>query len=49
LAGESDEAQFQATGQGLFCFRVDGHPNRSRVKWKQWELERRFHQFESEL
>jgi hypothetical protein len=35
LAGESDEAQFQATGQGLFCFKVDGHPNRSRVKGKK--------------
>src|SRR5260370_28860611 len=35
LAGESDEAQFQVTGQGLFCFKVDGHPNRGRVKWKK--------------
>ena len=35
LAGESDEAQFQATGHRLFRFRVDGHPNRSRVKWKK--------------
>jgi len=42
LAGESNEAQFQATGQGLFCFKVDGHPNRSRVKWKKAvELDRR--------
>jgi len=35
LAGESDEAQFQATGHWLFRFRVDGHPNRRRVKWKK--------------
>ena len=35
LAGESDEAQFQATGHRLFRFKVDGHPNRSRVKWKR--------------
>ena len=35
LAGESDEAQFQATGHRLFRFKVDGHPNRSRVKWKK--------------
>jgi len=35
LAGESDEAQIQATGHRLFRFRVDGHPNRSRVKWKK--------------
>src|ERR1700722_19385874 len=35
LAGESDEAQFQATGHRLFRFKVDGHPNRSTVKWKK--------------
>jgi hypothetical protein len=35
LAGESHEAQFQATGHRLFRFKVDGHPNRSRVKWKK--------------
>ena len=35
LAGESDEAQFQATGHRLFRFKVDGHPNRGRVKWKK--------------
>jgi len=35
LAGESDEAEFQATGHRLFRFKVDGHPNRSRVKWKK--------------
>jgi hypothetical protein len=35
LAGESDEAQFQATGHRLFRLKVDGHPNRSRVKWKK--------------
>ena len=35
LAGESDQAQFQATGHRLFRFKVDGHPNRSRVKWKK--------------
>jgi len=35
LAGESDEAQFQATGYRLFRFKVDGHPNRNRVKWKK--------------
>jgi hypothetical protein len=35
LAGESDEAQFQATSHRLFRFKVDGHPNRSRVKWKK--------------
>jgi hypothetical protein len=35
LARESDEAQFQATGHRLFRFKVDGHPNRSRVKWKK--------------
>jgi hypothetical protein len=35
LAGESDEAQFEATGHRLFRFKVDGHPNRSRVKWKK--------------
>jgi hypothetical protein len=35
LAGESDEAQFQATGHRLFRLWVDGHPNRSRVKWKK--------------
>jgi hypothetical protein len=34
LAGESDEAQFQATGRGRFCFKVDGHPNRGNVNWK---------------
>jgi hypothetical protein len=32
LAGESDQAQFQATGHRLFRFKVDGHPNRGRVK-----------------
>jgi hypothetical protein len=40
LAGESDEAQFQATGHRLFRFKVDGHPNRSRVKWSQVEAGR---------
>src|SRR5260370_28726475 len=35
LAGELDEAQLQPTGRRLFRFRVDGHPNRSRVKWKK--------------
>jgi len=35
LAGESDEAQFQATGHRLFRFKVDGHPDGSRVKWKK--------------
>jgi hypothetical protein len=35
LAGESDDAQLQATGHRLFRFEVDGHPNRSRVKWKK--------------
>ena len=35
LAGESDEAQFQGTGHRLFRFKVDGHPNRSRVKGKK--------------
>ena len=35
LAGESNEAQFQATGQGLFCFKVDGHPNRGSVNWEK--------------
>jgi hypothetical protein len=45
LAGESDEAQFQATGHRLFRFKVDGHPNRSRVKWKKpWNLTADFRQ-----
>jgi hypothetical protein len=35
LARESDEAQFEATGHRVFRFKVDGHPNRSRVKWKK--------------
>jgi len=35
LAGESDEVQFEATGHRLFRLKVDGHPNRSRVKWKK--------------
>ena len=32
LARESDEAQPQAIGHRLFRFKVDGHPNRGRVK-----------------
>jgi len=35
LAGESDEAQSQATGHRPFRFRVDCHANRGRVKWKK--------------
>jgi len=35
LARESDEAQPQAIGHRLFRFKVDGHPNRSCVKWKK--------------
>jgi hypothetical protein len=35
LAGESDEAQPQAIDHRLFRFWVDGHPNRTRVKWKK--------------
>src|SRR6266478_5581866 len=35
LAGESDEAQSRVTGHRLFRFRVDGHPNRGRVKWEK--------------
>jgi hypothetical protein len=35
FARESDEAQFQATGQGLFCFKVDCHPNRGSVNWEK--------------
>jgi len=35
FAGESNEAQFQATGDGLFCFKVDCHPNRGSVNWEK--------------
>src|SRR6266403_342045 len=35
LAGESDEAQPQAIDHGLFCFKVDGHPNRGGIKGKK--------------
>jgi hypothetical protein len=35
LAGESDEAQPQTIDDRLFRFRVDSHPNRSRVKRKK--------------
>ena len=35
LAGESDEAQSQATGHRPFRFRVDCNANRGRVKWKK--------------
>jgi len=35
LAGGSDEAQPQAVDHRLFRFKVDGHPNRSRVKRKK--------------
>ena len=35
LAGESDEAQSQATNHRLFRFKIDCHPNRGRVKRKK--------------
>jgi hypothetical protein len=35
LAGESHEAQFQTTGHGLFCFKVDCHPNRGGANWEK--------------